>query len=293
MKLLISGANGLLGSALIKLAKKCGHTCIALSRECVPISLDAGATVALDAHFDGIDHFVHLAANTDVERCEAEPAICYRDNALLTELLAAAARRRCVAMTFMSSTGVYGSHHNMPWAEYDEVRPTTHHHRSKLLGEQRVMTANRDNLVIRTGWLYGGDALATKNFVVKRIQEARASRDGFLFSNQQQRGCPTNVKDLAVQIMGLIALKAYGVFNAVNTGSASRFEYVAEIIQRLGINVEVRPLAASDFKRVAPVSDNEMAVNWRADSLGLPPMRPWQDALADYLAKNEVKALAS
>lgn len=291
MKLLISGSSGLLGSALVKLSKERGHTCITLSRVCAQLSLNANATALLDEQFDGIDHFVHAAANTDVERCESEPAVCYRDNVLLTELLASAARRRCVSMTFISSTGVYGSHHITPWAEYDEVCPTTHHHRSKWIGEQRVMAANNHNLVIRTGWLYGGDSLATKNFVVKRILEARASKNGVLFSNQQQRGCPTNVEDLAMRIMELIELKAHGVFNAVNTGSASRFEYVTEIVQRVGINVEVCPLLASDFKRIAPVSDNEMAINWRADSLGLPTMRHWQDALTDYIAKNKMNSL--
>jgi dTDP-4-dehydrorhamnose reductase len=145
---------------------------------------------------------------------------------------------------------------------------------------------------VRTGWLFGGDAQAAKNFVAKRILEARMSNSGFIQSNQQQRGCPTFVEDLATRVLDLISLNACGIFNAVNSGSASRFEYVGEIISRAELDVEVRPVAAGDFKRVAPVSDNEMAVNWRADSLGLPTMRAWQDALADYLASDDMKALS-
>lgn len=293
MKLLISGAGGLLGGALTKLAAERGHEFVALDRASVAMSLASPAATTLDARFEGIDHFVHAAANTNVERCEVEPAACYRDNLLLTELLAAAARRRGVPMTFISSTGVYGSHQDTPWAEYDETRPGTHHHRSKLLGEQRVMAADAANLVVRTGWLFGGNAQAAKNFVAKRILEARAAREGFIQSNQQQRGCPTRVDDLAERVLDLIELRATGVFNAVNAGSASRFEYVREIVSRAGLPVEVRPVAAGDFKRVAPVSDNEMAVNWRADSLGLPPMRPWQDALAEYLSTDDMKALSA
>lgn len=291
MKLLISGAGGLLGGTLTKLALEQGHDCTALDRSGVALSLSPSAVTALDARFNGIDHFVHAAANTNVERCEAEPAACYRDNVLLTELLAAAARRRGVPMTFISSTGVYGSHQAAPWAEYDEACPGTQHHRSKLLGEQRVMAAEASNLVVRTGWLFGGDAQASKNFVAKRILEARAAKDGFISSNQQQRGCPTLVNDLAVRVLTLISLRASGVFNAVNTGTASRFEYVQEIVSRTVPQVNVRPVVAGDFKRIAPVSDNEMAVNWRADSLGLPPMRNWKDALVDYLASDDMKAL--
>jgi dTDP-4-dehydrorhamnose reductase len=257
----------------------------------VGLSLDAAADISLYECFDGIDHFVHAAANTNVERCEQEPATCYRDNFLLTDRLAAAASYRGVRMSFLSSTGVYGSHQNTPWAEYDEARPGTHHHRSKLLGEQAVMAADWSNLVVRTGWLFGGDAQAAKNFVAKRIFEARGATNGFISSNQEQRGCPTWVDDLASRLLELIELRARGVYNVVNTGSASRFDYVREIVRGVGLEVEVRPVTAGDFNRVAPVSHNEMALNWRADQMGLASMRPWQDALADYLATDDMRAL--
>lgn len=234
---------------------------------------------------------VHAAANTNVERCEAEPQVCYRDNVLLTELLAAAARRCGVPMTVISSTGVYGSHLQRPYTEFDEAHPQTHHHKSKLLAERAVLSAAEANLVLRTGWLFGGEASAPKNFVARRILEARSTQDGFISSNQQQRGCPTHVDDLADRLLALLALNAQGVFNVVNEGTASRFEYVREIVERAGLNVEVRPVAAGSFNRIAPVSDNETAINWRSNELGLPPMRSWQSALTNYLAGDDMKAL--
>ncbi len=283
MKVLISGASGLLGNALSKQIRYNGDICMSLNRNDVPLSLNNSIITLIDSYFDGVDHFIHAAANTNVELCEAEPAICYRDNVLLTEILAAAARRKGVAMTYISSTGVYGSHQSDPWAEYDEPLPRTHHHRSKLLGEQCVLAANRSNLIIRTGWLFGGDIYAPKNFVSKRIQEARLLNEGVIFSNHQQHGCPTNVDDVAAQVMKLIMLGATGIFNVVNSGSASRFEYVSEIMRCAELPVVVRAVAASDFKRIAPVSNNEMAINWRSDSLSLTPMRCWRSALADYV----------
>jgi dTDP-4-dehydrorhamnose reductase len=292
MKLLISGSGGLFGGALVRHAEANGHICTALDRAMLPIQLGASGTNFLYSLFDDADHFVHAAANTDVERCELDPATCFRDNVLLTEFLVAAARRCGVPMTFISSTGVYGARQKTPWAEYHETHPETHHHRSKLLGEQRVIAADMFNLVIRTGWLFGGNGSEAKNFVAKRIQEALTSQNGFITSNDQQRGCPTFVDDLAVRVMDLINLRAYGVFNVVNLGFASRFEYVTEIIRLAGLNVEVRSAPSEDFKRIAPVSDNEMALNWRADSLGLPPMRSWQCALNDYLTHSGIKVRA-
>ncbi len=293
MKLMISGSSGLLGGALLKLAAARGHRCVALDRAAVGMSLDATAAGALDELFDGVNHFIHAAANTDVERCELDPAACYRDNVLLTELLAGAARRCGVLMSFVSSTGVYGTHQDTPWAEFDEARPSTRHHHSKLLGEQAVLAANWSNLVVRTGWLFGGDPRASKNFVAKRILEARTAHDGIISSNQQQRGCPTLVDDLAERMLDLIEMRAHGIFNVVNTGLASRFEYVREIVRGAGLDVEVRPVVAGDFRRIAPVSDNEMALNWRADELGLAAMRSWQDALSDYLATDDMRALTA
>ncbi|WP_353191458.1 sugar nucleotide-binding protein [Pandoraea pnomenusa] len=293
MNLLISGANGLLGGALLRLAATRGDVCKALNRDHVRLSLEASAALSLDAMFDGVDHFVHAAANTNVEGCEADPAGCYRDNVLLTEIAAAAARRCGVPMTFISSTGVYGKAKDVPYAEYDDAQPDTQHHRSKRCAEQRVLAADWANLIVRTGWLFGGSAQAAKNFVARRILEARAATDGFISSNTQQRGCPTFVDDLAVRLFELIDLKARGVFNVVNEGNASRFEYVREILTLTGIDTEVRPVAAGNFRRVAPVSDNEMAINWRATELGLAPMRSWQDALTDYLSTDEMKALVA
>jgi len=289
MKLLISGTSGLLGGALARLATEQGHECVPLDRAC----LRAGAEAALASLLHGVDHIVHAAANTNVERCETEPQLCYRDNVLLTELLADAARRHGIAMTFISSTGVYGSHKRDAYLEFDEARPETHHHKSKLQAEHLVLAADWNNLVVRTGWLFGGSAGAAKNFVAKRILEAQAAKEGFIASNHQQRGCPTYVLDLAARLLALIGLKARGVFNAVNEGSASRFEYVQKIVDQAGLEVEVRPVAASGFNRVAPVSDNEMAINWRAGELGLPPMRPWQMALADYLASDDMRRMTA
>lgn len=283
MKILISGSNGLLGNYLSEYVVACGHEYRPLKRSAAPISLVSAQEEMLDSHFDGIDYFIHTAANTNVENCEINPRACYRDNLLLTEIVANAARRRGVPMVFISSTGVYGSHRNSPWAEYDETHPVTHHHRSKLLAEQRVISANSSNLVIRTGWLFGGDLNAPKNFVAKRIQEGKESENKIIYSNNQQYGSPTNVKDLAARVLQLITLGGSGIFNVVNSGFASRFEYVEEIMRIASLDVEVRPVAASEFDRVAPVSNNEMAFNWRADSLGLPEMRNWKEALIDYI----------
>jgi dTDP-4-dehydrorhamnose reductase len=292
-KILISGSSGLLGCAINNLFTKRGCHCVALDRNKVRVSLDLSSLSSCDELFDGVEYFIHAAANTNVEQCEINPNICYRDNTIYTEFLASAARRCRIPMCYISSTGVYGANQMKPWAEYDIPRPLTHHHKSKLMGEQLVLQASCSNLVIRTGWLFGGDVRANKNFVAKRIIEAKsAMAEGrALLSNSQQLGNPTYIEDVAMRLFEFIQLGASGVYNIVNSGFGSRFDYVKEIVRLSGLAVEVHPISADSFNRIAPVSNNEMAINWRSDAYGIIPMRSWNDSLSEYFLNDEIKEL--
>ncbi|TFW29434.1 SDR family oxidoreductase [Duganella callida] len=283
MKLLLTGAGGLLGSAVIEAAAARGDACHPLARP----ALDGGASAAaqLAQRMLGHDLLLHAAANTNVEQCETDPDACYRDNLLLTELLAQAAALAGVRMLFVSSTGLYGSASDAPYREYDAVAPTTHHHRGKLLAEQAVLAAAPHNLVVRTGWLFGGAPATPKNFVARRIDEARkALAEGrHLESNAEQRGVPCWNRDIAMRMLDLAAAGVTGVVNCVNSGNASRYEYVAAIVKAAGIAIEVQPSTAAGFNRKARVSNNEMADNWKMRALGWPEMPDWRASLQTYL----------
>jgi dTDP-4-dehydrorhamnose reductase len=254
--------------------------------DCIPLqrnALDWHRPHRNDTLFEGIDVLVHAAANTNVEQCERNPADCYRDNLVLTELLAQSAARRGTRVVFISSTGVYGAGAATPYAEYDACVPTTHHHRSKLLAEQAVLRACPDALVLRVGWLFGGPPENPKNFVARRIEEARAAGSGPLRSNTQQQGNPSYVGDVAARLLELLALGQGGIFNCVNSGVATRHAYVSAIVALAGLDVPVLPAEATHFQRVAQVSDNEAAVNWRSELAGLAPMPLWRESLVRYI----------
>lgn len=279
MKVLVSGSSGLLGSALVQAAPRFGHLAMPLKRT----ELNWREPLANRALFGGVDIVIHAAANTNVEQCEKEPDACYRDNALLTEMIAAASADNGCKLVLISSSGIYGTHKTAPYCEYDDVVPTTHHHRSKLLAEQHVLRHCPDALIVRTGWLFGGAPDNPKNFVMRRIEEARAAGQGAVSSNQQQRGNPSYVRDVARRIFQLLGLQQVGVFNVVGSGVASRFDYVSAIIQLSGLANDVVPAAASQFQRLAQVSDNEAALNWKSGLIGLAPMPDWRESLGKYL----------
>lgn len=277
MRIGLTGASGLLGRAMIRSCALRNWNCESIRRECV----DFRHPARIQEYMREYDVIVHAAANTDVEGCEREPEGCYRDNALLAEIMAAAAARLGKKFVYISSTGVYGDYQERAYTEYDSVRPTTHHHRAKLLGEGAALRSH-DSLVIRTGWLFGGSPENPKNFVARRIEEAVRS-DGVIFSNNEQRGNPTYVNDVSECILGLIEDGQHGIFNCVNEGAVSRMAYISKIVELAGLPVEVHPSPACSFKRLAKVSNNETATNLRLYQCGYDAMHDWQTNLEKYL----------
>lgn len=277
MKLLLTGAKGLLGSAITTRAAAAGIQVTACDHRWARLE----SAASLKERIVGHDWLLHCAANTNVEACEIDPGSCYSDNYLLTQTIVAAAAAADVPMAFVSSTGVYGAHEKRPYREYDDCRPTTHHHRSKLLAENCVSTVPY-NLVIRTGWIFGGDPTNPKNFVANRLAEA--AKSSVISSNCQQWGVPTYSADVTGRLFMLMREGFSGLFNVVNEGRASRYEYVQAILEIAGVEARVVPTDSSHFQRKALVSNNEMAENWRATVIGLQPLPDWRTSLASYIA---------
>lgn len=280
MKILITGASGLLGSALFEYLTTRGETVERFNRNTFSWQNHKANIEKLT----GFDCVIHAAANTNVEACELDPVSCYKDNTLLTERLACAASQAGCKFVYVSSTGIYGSEKTTdPYAEYDSVNPTTHHHRAKWLGEQAVNQFTNNALILRTGWIFGGKPDNPKNFVARRIEEALNAVSKQIQSNSQQKGVPTFVGDLSVKVYELLNNDEVGTFNLVNQGCASRFEYVSRIIEFAGIDVKVLPTTAGAFNRKAQVSDNETAITLKLQQLGYQALPNWQDSLKQYI----------
>lgn len=277
MRVGLTGASGLLGSAIMKVCTDRKIICGSISRDWI----DFQHPSMIEKHLSDYDVIIHAAANTNVEGCEEDPEKCYKDNFLLSKILAVASARCGRKFVFISSTGVYGNSQEQAYTEYDSVHPTTHHHRAKRLSEE-IALRGHDSLVIRTGWLFGGIPKNGKNFVARRIEEASLS-NGIVYSNNEQRGNPSYVIDVAKCLIELIEDGQHGIFNCVNEGTASRMEYVSKIIQFANLPVQVKSVSANSFQRLAKVSNNETASNMRLRQCGYPAMPTWQDGLERYI----------
>jgi dTDP-4-dehydrorhamnose reductase len=280
MNILVTGSSGLLGSTICSYFAQQGEQVKTFDR-------NAFSWTSHDENIKnlrGIDCIIHAAANTDAEACELDPAKCYKDNTLFTERLSFAAGILDCKFVYVSSTGIYGTEKSFnPYTEYDNIRPTTHHHQSKWLGEIAVNKYVKNSLIVRTGWIFGGHINNPKNFVARRIEEALNTKNNQIYSNIEQRGVPTFVRDFSSRLYELIKNGEVGTFNLVNSGNASRFEYVSKIIEFANLDVEVLPISATAFDRVAKVSNNETAIPLKMFQIGYEPLPDWTESLELYI----------
>jgi len=274
-KVLITGSHGMLGSNLLSY----------LDFDNI-IGFDIDITDA-NAVYNQLsiqkpDIIIHTSAFTNVEACETDPDKAYRVNTLGTQNLVNYCIDRDILFIYISSTGIYGTAKDDNYIEFDSVNPTTIHHKSKYEGEKIVQNHLSKFLILRTGWLYGGAKEHTKNFVYKRFLEAQGK--DIIYSDDSQIGNPTFVRDFVKQIEVLIEARAYGIFNCVNSAvNISRFDYVKKIIELFDVNCSVEVAPKGMFSRVAPVSSNESAINYKLNLLGLNVMKDWDESLSIYI----------
>jgi dTDP-4-dehydrorhamnose reductase len=277
MKVLLTGARGMLGTSFKMALKDVELICTERSE------LSVAEPQKL---FDLVDRVgpsvvLNCAAHTDVESAERDPDMAFRANWILPSILAIACRRQQALFVHFSSTGCYGREKQEPYSEEDPVQPTTVYHRSKILGEEAVKEAGCEFLILRAGWLFGGDPNHAKNFVWKRLLEALASER--MISDASQTGNPTFVGDVVRQTRLLIDVGLRGTYNCASQGSVSRFEYVRRIVHAAGLPCSVEP-TMTPFPRLAQVSPNEAAINYRLRLLGLDIMPEWQSAVDAFVA---------
>ena len=283
MKIFLTGASGILGLSVLRLFQSNGNQVDFLKhREIFKYNYKD-----FKNYLTQFDLVIHAAANTNIEECEIDPDSCYRDNTLLTEIIASACKSIKLKMIFISSTGVYGDYQDSAYREYSSTRPTNHHHKSKLLAEKIVQSYSTDNLIVRVGWLFGGELDNPRNFVFQRLKEAKecSIKQEKLYSNNEQIGCPTYTEDVANKLLMFINEGQSGIYNIVNEGLASRYEYVNEIIKLSSYSISVEPSSAVIFNRKAKVSNNETALNWRLNEMGFSKMPHWKDSLKIYISK--------
>lgn len=269
----MTGAHGMLGGALSQRLQQ-RHELFAAGREQLDVA-DRRAVLAALTTYEP-DWVIHLAALTDVDRCEREPEEARRVNTQGTEHIVDACRQVGAGLLFLSSIAVFDGRKQTPYDELDSPRPINQYGRSKCLAEQSVATLPR-HLIVRSGWLFGGDV--DKKFVSKILSLAGSRRS--LQVVEDKVGSPTSVTDLAAGLERLLREGAEGLYHLVNGGPpVSRYALAQAIVTAAGLPTEILPVSSDYFPALAPRPDMEAAVSLHTNGW----LPPWQEALSAYVA---------
>jgi len=282
MRIVITGSEGQLGTALQRALAQVSLLPIDLPEHDIT---NLAATIATISSFRP-DLIIHAAAITDVDACEANPALAYRVNALGTRNVAVAAEQASAAMAYISTDYVFAGDREEPYWEFDDVGPLSVYARSKWAGEQIVRQLVSRHYVVRTAWLYGeGPAGAPRrNFVETVLRLARER--GALTMVTDEIGSPTYAHDLAEALARLVQQPAYGTYHLVNQGTCSRFEWASEVLRLAGIDdVPIHP--SQNYQRLARVPKHVALYNLCGAELGI-TLRPWHEALAAYMSARQI-----
>lgn len=254
-----------------------GHDVIATSVD----ELDIRDASAVNNAVRGCDLVCHLAALTDVDRCEIEPDAAYLANTLGTESVALACRREGAALVFASTIMVFDGHKADGYTEFDEPDPVNHYGRSKYQAEVIVRRLVPEHYIVRAAWVFGGGP-RDKKFVAQILD--RANKQSELLVVDDKFGSPTYTVDLSHAIERLIGTGRYGTYHSAGTGMpCSRFEFAQEIVRAAGLSCRLTPVGSERFPMPAPRPRMEGARNLHMELLGWGWMRPWKEALTEYV----------
>lgn len=227
------------------------------------------------------DLILHLAAETDVDRCEREVDHAFTSNMIGTLNVALTCQAYNVELVYVSTTAVFDGTNPDPYTEFDRPNPLTVYAKSKYEGERVVASLLSRYYIVRAGWMFGGRA-RDKKFVGRIAELCQTQRE--ILAVNDKVGTPTYASDLLKTVKALGETGLYGLYHVVNRGSCTRYDVALEVARLLGSPVSVKPVSSAVFPASAPRSRSEAARAYKLDLLGINQMRDWRAALASYLS---------
>ncbi len=269
MRIIVTGASGLLGKSLCPMLDKEGWQYWACNSKIFDITNTKMVNEIMNKI--DLDFIIHLAGYTNIDQAEDNPDLAYSVNQLGTKNIARIAKKHNVPILYVSTDNVFDGTKTTPYKPNDATNPINVYGKSKLAGEKEIIKATKKYYILRTSWLYGTggyvDAMLTFSNFRKEISVV-----------DDQIGSPTCCDDVSRKIIEIIKdNKPYGIYHVTSGGSTSWADFTKKIFEIKKRKVDVVSINKSDFPRPAKRpkycvldSDNKMPY--------------WEEALNTYLS---------
>jgi len=275
-KIWISGANGHVGSALVKMLDFEKYKFIATDKNEVDIT--NMESVHSFCKINRPDIIINCSGLTDLQECEENPDMAYAVNAVGVRNIAQEAQEIGAKLIQISTDDVFGTTENdTPLNEFDDIAPRSIYGKSKAAGEKFMRALMSRYVIIRSSWVYG----VGRDYVSQVLDAAK--KGGTFAAPSNQFSSPTSAKELAKVIMQFIEQEYYGTYHVVCKGCCSRYEYAQEILRLSGNEDKLTLVPSSDATDARPkysVLDNMMI---RISKIEEPA--DWKTALKEYLTE--------
>ena len=274
MKVLITGANGMVAQATAEHCRSMGDEVSALTREQLDIADRSSVFEVLDR--ERFDSVINCAAWTDVDGCETDREKNYAANAQGPENLAIGCRNTNANLVTISTDYVFDGAKEGFYTQRDDPNPESEYGRAKLAGERLAQAAHARTIVVRAGWIFGPGGTNFLSKVVEKLlngERVKAISDAF--------GTPTYAPDLAKRLRELAVLDLPGIYHVANTGNGISYAGFARSV--LPDPNLVEDISAAALTRPAARPQNSRLRCLLSEAIGLKPLRPWEEALQDFI----------
>jgi dTDP-4-dehydrorhamnose reductase len=274
MKLLVTGAAGMLGHKVAAHAQQLGHDVVAADIAQFDL-VNEESTRAFVAEVSPAA-IINCAAYTNVDAAEENEDLALAINGEGAGNLARAAAAVGARIVHLSTDYVFDGINDRPWIESDATAPLGAYGRTKLAGEVLVAEATPEHAIVRTAWLFGAGG---PNFLDTMLRLASERDEVSVVTDQI--GCPTWTGHLAPALVELAERREdTGIFHGAGSGHCSWNELTIELFDRAGVNCRVLPTTSESFKRPAPRPAWSVLGSEREPAVVLPS---WEDGVQGHL----------
>lgn len=278
MKILITGANGMVARAAIDYCRSIGDDVAALAREDLNIADKNQVFEIFDRQ--QLDAVLNCAAFTDVDGSEREVEKCYAANSTGVENLALASKKSDCAFVTISTDYVFDGAKTGFYTQRDTPNPLGVYAKSKLEGETRTRDAYARSIVVRSGWIFGRGGTNFLSVMPRLLADGKTIKTIF-----DSYGTPTFADDLAKRLRELAALDLPSIYHVVNSGDGTTFfDFARKICELKNYDSGlIEKVSTNELKRPAPRPASSKLACLFSEKFGLAPLPDWEKALAKFI----------